>query len=493
MASGRQTLHDIDNTIADARGNLEQTTELAARLSEQRAALERRRLQAIAIIASERIAALDTGEADDTRDRDIRQADRRAEELLETHAKQTADLQKRANEARAELERLEYERKEIEDDVAAAVDTFDDAAARSQQKLLQDQNYRNQLEQVEEAEAVVDRAERKQALALEDETEKGTPYREDPLFLYLWKRHYGTKDYRGGLLTKMLDDWVARLCGYRDAALNYKRLTEIPARLADHVANVEDKAATEREALAALENAALEADGAADLRTISMEAQARLEAHDKMIAEAEASHRASVDAQTEATGRNSGAYEQALEILTAALSDEDLSDLRRLAAQTRNLDDDDAVAELIRLEDEADDLEDDEDDAGELIKRYRRSLEELESVRHRFKEARYDAPSSEFPSGAGQMIGSMLGQILVGALTSGDLWDRLQRGQRTVRRRADADFGGGMWDGGFRLPTSGGRSSGRSGRSRGGSMSRPSRVPRQRSGRGGGFQTGGGF
>ncbi len=483
-------MHEIDNTISEARSNLDQTTQLANRLAERRAAIERQRLEAVGVIASERIDALGAGEADDAHDRDIGRADRKAEELLATHARETAELQKRTDEARTKLEHLETERKALEDDVAAAVDAFEDAAAASQQKLMQDEDYKVQLEKTEEAEAVVDRAKRKQALAQEDEADKGAPYRDDPLFIYLWKRRYGTKDYRGGLLTKMLDDWVARLIGYRDAALNYKRLTEIPARLANHVDGVKAKAEAERAALAALENAALERDGAAALREASVEAQARLEEHDRQIAEAEAVHRASLDAQSAATGRNSSAYQQALGVLTKALSDEDLSNLRRLAAQTRSLDDDDAVAELIRLEDEAGDLEGDEEDAGKLIERYRRSLEELETVRQRFKQARYDAPSSEFPSGTGQLIGSMLGQILVGALTSGDLWDRLQRGQRTVRRRADADFGGGMWDGGFRIPS---RSGGRSGRSRGGSVSRPSRVPRQRSGRGGGFRTGGGF
>ena len=128
-----------------------------------------------------------------------------------------------------------------------------------------------------------------------------------------------------------------------------------------------------------------------------------------------------------------------------------------------------------------------------MIDKYRRSLEDLQQVRRRFKEARYDAPSSEFPTG--ELVGSLLGQIIVGALTSEELWDYLRRGQRTASRNADFDFGGDDWTGGFRIPKS------RSGRSRGGWTTRPSRKPRirsgrgsrNRSGRGGGFRTGGGF
>ena len=39
MTSGRQTLHDIDNAVAQARANLERTSELASQMAEERAAL----------------------------------------------------------------------------------------------------------------------------------------------------------------------------------------------------------------------------------------------------------------------------------------------------------------------------------------------------------------------------------------------------------------------------------------------------------------------
>jgi len=490
MRSGQQTLHDIDRAISEARETLDRTATLSNQLSEERAAIERKRLDAVRVIASERINLLSAGEAESSRDRDIQRADRQAEELLENHAREIAALRQKADEAKANLERLEADRPELEDRVNAAIEAYDDAAAATQARLSEDDAYEAQLARVEEAEAVVDRAEQKRALAKGDETEKGEPYRADPLFFYLWKRHYGTKDYRGGMLTRMLDGWVAGLCDYRDAALNYKRLTEIPKRLAAHVASVEEKAQAERSALNALENAALERDGAATLRDTSLAEQARLDALDERIAAAEAEYREAFDAQTAATGRNSDAYNQALGVLTEALQYEDLPDLRVLAAQTRSLDDDDAIARLIRLEDDVDDLERNEEDAGALIEKYRRSLEDLEDVRGRFKNARYDAPSSEFPTG--ELIGSMLGQILAGALTSNDLWDHLRRGQRSVQRRADMDFGGPDWSDVFRPSPSG-----RSGRSGGGGLTRPSRTPRQRSGRsgsrGGGFRTGGGF
>ena len=190
---------------------------------------------------------------------------------------------------------------------------------------------------MEEAEAVVDRAERKRELAAEDEAEKGAPYRNDKLFWYLWERQYGTKDYRGGSIARMLDGWVARLCDYRDAALNYKRLTEIPIRLAGHVANLEDKAESERAALEALEEKALKREGADELREASISGQSRLDELDARITATEEAHMAALDAQAETAGASDGAYQKALQVLTETLQDEDFSDLRWLASQTASL------------------------------------------------------------------------------------------------------------------------------------------------------------
>ena len=318
MRTGRQTLHEIDEAVSQTRANLERTTELANRLAEERAAIQHRRLEAVATIAAERMQLLASGAAEVPRDRDLRRADKQATELLERHAEEISHLRERTRESQAELERLEAQRSALEDEVEDAVNAFEQAAAATQDALAGNDGYKSQLARVEEAEAVVDRAERKRKLAAEDEAEKGAPYRADRLFSYLWDRHYATKDYRGGLITRMLDDWVARLCNYRDAALNYKRLTEIPARLADHVSRVEGQAEAERAKLKAMEEEALERDGAAKLREASIAMQARLEELDAKIAAAEEAHHAAFDAENAAAGCGSSAFRKAQEILSGA-------------------------------------------------------------------------------------------------------------------------------------------------------------------------------
>ena len=71
-------------------------------------------------------------------------------------------------------------------------------------------------------------------LELEDKRVKGEPYENDKLFMYLWRRGFGTSEYSANPFTRMLDRWVARKCRYDKARPNYWMLNEIPKRLEAH-------------------------------------------------------------------------------------------------------------------------------------------------------------------------------------------------------------------------------------------------------------------
>ena len=143
MRTGRQALHEIDGAVAQARTNLEQTNEIATRLAEERAALERRRLEAIATIASERMELIESGDAGAPRDRDMRRADRKAAELLDRHAAEVAELRDRTRAAQDELKNLEAERKTLEGEVEVAIEAFEAAAAAVQEKLAANEAYKD--------------------------------------------------------------------------------------------------------------------------------------------------------------------------------------------------------------------------------------------------------------------------------------------------------------------------------------------------------------
>jgi hypothetical protein len=82
--------------------------------------------------------------------------------------------------------------------------------------------------------AIVAKAEEKAAQAEADREEKRKPYEADPLFMYLWRRRFGTREYQASALVRALDRKVAHLIDYETARVNYTMLMELPQRLREH-------------------------------------------------------------------------------------------------------------------------------------------------------------------------------------------------------------------------------------------------------------------
>ena len=513
MASGRKTLHEIDKAIAKARAQVSQASELPRRASAALADVSRKQAASYSDIAKLRLQLIDEGAGGE-----LGYVDRQAAKLLGAHDKEEARLAKKADASLAKITKLEEERRAQETVVEKAVDAYDKAAEACQKKLVADPEYIALLTAVETAEATSDRAAAKQALAEEDVEEKGATYRSDPYFQYLQKRRFGTREAKGWFLTKMLDGWIARRGKYRDAALNYKRLTDIPVRLARHVEDLEKKEEQARVTLKEAEENALVKQGVTAKKTASLKAQAKLDTIDERLAAAEADHQAIRTEQAQVGAGDSAPYREAIALLVNTLERQDLPSLRRLASQTISRDDDRAISDLIELSRTAKDLEEDQQQSRRLIEKYQRSLSELEQIRQKFKGRRYDAPSSTFTS---NLIAALLGQMISGLISGNDVWRQIERAQRTVHRRSDGDFGGIDWGEAMRLPRTTRRSSGGifgggsrrgsdpfggwgrggGGSSRRSTRTRAPRMPRTRmpsprrssGGRRGGFKTGGGF
>ena len=95
----------------------------------------------------------------------------------------------------------------------------------------------------------------------------------------------------------------------------------------------------------------------------------------------------------------------------------------------------------------------------------RKALEDLATLRDKFRRSNYDARASSFPANLG--LGVLLGELLRGSRSSGSAWDRIDNSQKWDFPDTGRSGGDGF-----------GRSRGRSGGSFGGF---------------GGFGSGGGF
>ncbi len=497
MSSGIKTLHKIDSAITKARKAVGEASRLPGRASNALAELNRKQLLAYENIAKLRLELVEKGKGGE-----LGKVDRQVAKLLKSHANEEARLLKKVDAGLAKIDKLEISRRTQEVLVADAIDAYDKAALACQKKLAADSKYIELLMAVETAEATTERAIAKQSLAEAEVEEKGAQFRNDPFFQYLQKRKYGTKNAKGWFLTKALDGWIARRGKYRDAALNYQRLLDIPARLAAHVSGLERKEEEAREALKNMEADTLAKQGVTKLKKASLAAQKKLETIDANLQKSEEAHQSLRSQQAQVSGGGSAPYQEAIGLLVDTLQQKNLPDLRRLAAQTISNGDDRAIGKLIELSGHAKDLEEDQREARVLLTKYQTRLSELENLRRKFKDRRYDAPSSDFPSGT--LIGTLLGQMVVGLISGNDVWRQIKRAQRTVNRRSDSDFGGIDWGEAMRLPrNSGGFGGGgwggntprkRRSRSRSPRARAPRiRIPRSTGRSGGGFYTKGGF
>jgi len=459
MASGQKTLHQIDAALRQARSAVSEAAALSQRASDALVKTRQREAENFMQIAKDRLDLIEDGKGGS-----LGYIDREVEKRLKAHRQEETLAAKKVDASETVLRGYEDARRKQEKVVIKAIDSYDKAVAASEAALLKDDAYLAQINRVEEAEATVVRAEEKLELARQDEIEKGKPYLEDSFFTYLQNRAYGTKDAKGWFLTKWLDGWIARKVDYRQAAENYRRLTDIPKRLDAHVDFLDDQIGIEQEALQAIEAARLESDGVNALRQKSLEAQSKLDELDKDIETHEAAHQTLVETHISISAGQSGPMKEAMEALTRALKKMDRRSLSKLAAQTQTITDDRAIDVLRDISETAQDLSDDKSEADRLLRKYQKSQKELAAVRQRFKSRRYDAPSSTFKND--DLILRILGQVVAGALSGGDLWRQLERAQRTLKRYSDIDFGGVDWEDAFRLPRStggigGGRSPGR--------------------------------
>jgi hypothetical protein len=472
MASGRDTLASLDAQLQQLRQET-QTLDAHVQATSKRV-VELRQAQGLHYrrLAELRLAALQRGPLLQGLDA----ADRQVQGILAEREAALAELRQASEQSQRRQAELERERQRQADRVAEAEEAIDAQQAATQHRLADDPDYRARLEGARAADAVARQAEEKASRAETDRREKGRSYEADRRFMYLWARGYGTSGYRAAAPIRLLDGWLARRIRYQDGRPNYAMLLEIPKRLTAH-AQVQRRAAdAAAEALRALEQTALVEDGGPELRATLEREHARLAGVDQDILAEEQVFRDLLARQaTFATGTDEYNV-RAIEVLVAEIQGQGLESLRREAMATPGPEDDTVVRDIALGEEETRRLEAAIGDQRAVYEGVLERLRELEEVRRRFKEHRFDASHSDFPDQG--MLGVLLAEFVRGLLSSGQLWREIERQQRTRRPRSNPSFGsGGLLRGGG--PWGGGGGGGRGGGWGGGG--------------GDGFRTGGGF
>lgn len=431
MISGRQGLESIEAALREIENEEAEARRLAERETGQRAESEKILNDGYRDLARVKIdVSLEDGVID--------RADGLSTEVMQHLARwQEA---RRAAEARwealkAEIEEWRDKRHAAHDKVEKAREIYDAAFTQAKERLAGDSAHAGLLKLHADALSHIGNARAKAQKAEAELAEKEKPYAADPLFMYLWKRGYGTPAYASGGITRMLDGWVARQIRFPEARVNYAALTEIPVRLNQYVTRLEESARRADDAI----NASLQREVAAIAREDIAGRIARLEADLATLEEGVTQREAAFDALSDEVTRLAQGQdpnlEAAVEALARVLSSTSFRELLAEARRTRS-DKDDLVLE--RVQNAAAMLQQLEGRVSE----YRKRLDQLAARRSdllriaaEFRRQRYDDSSSVFTKD--EVFSVLLRQLLAGVITAGQYWSEIQRNQNRRRRASD--------------------------------------------------------
>jgi hypothetical protein len=447
MISGRDALAQIEHAIARARQDENRLDAALRQASEQAVRLRAERTEAFRELARLKLDALPAQRAEE-----LDAVERRALALLADRRQALEQLTQRRQAAEAAVQQAEAARHERAAALERALDALQDRRTEVEAKTRIDPAWAAQRARVDEVARMAEQAEKKARQAEADRVEKGRPYEADPLFMYLWRRRFGTGEYRASNLVRFFDRKVAHLVGYDKARANYTMLNEIPLRLREHAERVKGEIQSERARLTAIEREALRQGGIEPLEAAAREVKAALDDAEARLAEARKDLADFDRAHDTTVLEGDMPFREAVEMLAQADAQQDLQALYREAVATPTPRDEAIVKRIEALEIGIGRAE---QEMGQI----RRQMQELvqrraaiEQQRDHFRQRGYDNPYGGFGNEA--VLSNVLGGILGGVIQGAVLGQVLNQGYHRRPGPWDSDFGGGAFP--FPFPQDGG-------------------------------------
>lgn len=493
MWAGTSVLQSIDQSLQTVRNESLRLDSQLSSLTSNLAYHQRQKVDIVQKIAAVRLSEIEQGELQDS----LNHADQKALEILDLRSQALEKLNQQIDALNKSVITTENERQVLLKNVNDLSEQLVAIEAKVQTSLKNNTEYLSRFDKASDADAISQEAERKVTQAHEDMTAKSEPYKNDALFMYLWERGFGTTEYKHKFIVRMIDSWLARLISYEKSRVNFWNLTEIPKRLTEHAEHVADTADKAHEHLQELELAALEQAGANHLELKINEARAILDNCDDNIEQIETDLNTALEKRAKFTSGEDTYMLQSLDVLSEALTHDNLRSIHRYVRATHSPTDDRLVIQLQNIQDQVEDVNDNLSDIRTLHNQHLSKLTELESIRRNFKNSRYDDARSSFTNQ--NLLINLLNQCVQGLVNGKDVWRAIKRNQRYQSINASSDFGsGGLSDilisetiDYTRRRSRGNRRSTWSIPSSRGSNRSAYRKSRNK--RGGGFSTGGGF
>ncbi|WP_423069280.1 hypothetical protein [Devosia sp. CN2-171] len=491
--SGPEALRSLDDALRDIRREEDEIAKRLSRSAELVTKFKETESELLRQLAEVRLDPTTQAELSGR----LSQAETKAREMLTRHGEELSSAESGLKELDKQIASLAKERAEKLEAAAAAQKALKTLSDKVAVEGVKDPEYAEKRRAAEQLAQVAAESIRKTEQAETDREEKGKPYRDDSLFMYLWERGYGTKNYRENNLIRYLDSLIAGLVGFPEARANFAMLNEIPMRLREHAERQQQIAAAAADEVTRLEKAAVDAAGGRPMREQLEAAQARISAIDEAMVVAEDKRDERAREQRELAQGSDPAFSSAVSGLAEALGREDIQTLLAAARATQTAQDDTIVKQIDESRQRAVEEDADSRDQKARLKTLAARRRELEDIQYEFKKQNFDNPRSSF--GEDKLVGDLLNDFLRGGISAADYWGQWRRSQNwqggspTAQRQQDSPWGGNS--GGFSWPDSsfGGGSSGNQRGGNSGFGGGWGRLPTGGGGFGGGSSGGGGF
>lgn len=469
MQSGSQTLGQIEEALRDAKT---QETSLQREMEEanrQRANLVATRLEALKSLAAVRARdAMADGVIDEADNLSVQ-----VRGILDARLRTIAALEERQAKAEEARELLVKRMDELNAKIAGLEVRLDRFGTEARKSLADDASHKALAATHEHLAGILEKAVGKAEQVALDENQKGLPYRDDPLFMYLWRRQFATAAYQTTGVVRLLDEWVARLVRYQDARANYAMLTEIPVRLRAHAEDLRRQTAAAKASVDEMEAARTRELAGTDLVSEIKVERVRLGELDKEL-EGVTSELTETSTQLKVYAKGEDqSFQTAVKTYATFLERENLRRLMADASSTETPEDDRIVEEVRRLAREMETLEGSNATRRRRLDQLSERKLELARLASNFRRQHYDDVGSEFADSP--RIEDLLQLLLRGAITAAEYWARMQQQQSWRHRPGDPwrrqsglppfdGFpggwgGGGSWGGGSSSSGGGGASS----------------------------------
>ena len=439
---GPEALGSLDEAMRDIRREEEDISKRLARSAEKLGKIRETEAELFRQLAQVRLDPAMQAELDGR----ISSAENKARDLLKAHARDLGKAEKDVAELDVALARLTAERGEALKEYEGHQGELKALAARLGPTIARDPEFSAKRQTASELAEIAAQSMRKTEQAEADREQKGKPYRDDPLFMYLWEAGYGTASYRGNNLIRYFDSKVADLVGFAKARPNFAMLNEIPLRLREHAERQIENAKQAEIEVDALETVAIDKAGGKPMREAMMAAQQRLDDLDAQIVATEDQRDAATRLVGQLSQGSDPAFEGALGELAAALGREDIQTLLAEARRTRSGQDDTIVAQIDDARARSKEEEGETRELNERLRTLATRRRELEDIQWEFKKQRFDDPRSTFRND--KLVGDVLNDFLRGGISAASYWDQWQRSQNWSAGTSD-------WGGGVGLPNNG--------------------------------------